>query len=76
MTQAARRTTDGLTAAVGLVSSITCAMRVGAWPGRLVTLVTLLATAAAALPYRRHRPSDPSRGGGRTRTQTGTVPAP
>ncbi|MCY7395022.1 MAG: apolipoprotein N-acyltransferase [Nocardioides sp.] len=55
VTQAQRRTTDVLSADVGLVSSITPAMRVGAWPGRLATLVTLLALAAALLPRRRVR---------------------
>jgi apolipoprotein N-acyltransferase len=52
---AERRTTDVLQADVGLVSSTTPAMRVGAWPGRVATLVTLLGLAVCLLPYGRKR---------------------
>jgi apolipoprotein N-acyltransferase len=50
------RTQDALVEQVDLVSSVTPAVRIGPWSGRLLTALTLVGLVVAWVPYRRSRP--------------------
>ncbi|MBM7520398.1 apolipoprotein N-acyltransferase [Nocardioides nitrophenolicus] len=52
------RTTSVLVERVGLSTALTPAMRLGAWPARMFTLLTLAALVAGAVTYRRRRQFD------------------
>jgi apolipoprotein N-acyltransferase len=52
------RTTTVLVEKVGLSSALTPAMRLGAWPTRMFTLLTLAALVSGAVAYRRGREFD------------------
>ncbi|MDN5743706.1 MAG: apolipoprotein N-acyltransferase [Nocardioidaceae bacterium] len=47
------KTTEVLSEQVGLSSDLTPAMRLGPWPSRVLTVLTLLALAAGVITYRR-----------------------
>lgn len=49
------RTQAALVEQVGLSSSLTPAVRIGPWSGRLLVVVTILGLALALVPYRRNR---------------------
>jgi apolipoprotein N-acyltransferase len=71
---AAPRTRDVLVSRVTLADGATPAVRMGAWPGRLIVVITLLATAIAVIPYRRPSQHDGTGQIGRARTMA-RVPA-
>jgi apolipoprotein N-acyltransferase len=52
------RTTDVLVEEVGLSTALTPAMRLGPWPSRLFTLLTLAALVSGAVAYRRRQEFD------------------
>ena len=67
------RTTGVLDEKVGLATGLTPAMRLGPWPARLFTLLTLGALVSGAVAYRRRREFDgPAPGDASTRTPTPT----
>jgi apolipoprotein N-acyltransferase len=71
---AAPRTRDVLVSRVTLADGATPAVRMGAWPGRVSVVITLLATAMAVIPYRRPSQHDGTGQSGRARTMA-RVPA-
>jgi apolipoprotein N-acyltransferase len=77
--QAPQRTQRALEARVGLTTDVTPAVRMGAWPGRVLALLTalglLLVRLDRGVPYRRRRQQRPSQDPGRPATTPLAVPA-